>query len=69
VQKWTKADMPENRRPSGTVHPTQYSATDLTPTAQGRFYVGAGGAQAPPNVCQAPPNILVPKTKKRIVKI
>jgi len=38
--------------------------------AQGRFYVGAGGgAQAPPNVGQAPPNILVPTAKIRIVKI
>jgi len=36
---------------------------------QGRFYVGAGGAQAPPNVGQAPPNILVPTAKIRIVKI
>jgi len=36
---------------------------------QGRFYVGAGGAQAPPNVGQAPPNILVPTAKIRILKI
>ena len=36
---------------------------------QGRFYVGAEGAQAPPNVGQAPPNILVPTAKIRIVKI
>ena len=33
VWKWTKADMPGICRPSGTVQHTQYSSTDLTPTA------------------------------------
>ena len=36
---------------------------------QGRFYVGAGGGTGPPNVGQAPPNILVPTAKIRILKI
>jgi len=33
VGKWTKADMPGTCRPSGTFQHTQYSSTDLTPTA------------------------------------
>jgi len=33
VRKWTKVDMPENCRPSGTFQHTDYSSTDLTPTA------------------------------------
>jgi len=36
---------------------------------QGRFYVGAGGGTGPPKCWPGPPNILVPKAKKRIVKI
>ena len=32
-------------------------------SGQGRFYVGAGGAQAPPNVGQAPPNIFGSNSK------
>ena len=37
-------------------------------SCQGRFYVGAGGAQAP-KCWPGPPNILVPTAKIRIVKI
>jgi len=40
----------------------------LVPT-QGRFYVGAGEAQAPKCWPAPPPNILVPTAKIRIVKI
>jgi len=37
--------------------------------SQGRFYVGAGGAQPPPKCWPGPPNILVPTAKIRILKI
>ena len=38
------------------------------PHLQGRFYIGAGGGTGPPNVGQAPPNILVPTAKYALLK-
>ena len=47
---------------------TAYSVENFI-GAQGRFYVGAGGAAPPPKYWPAPPNILVPTAKIRVLKI
>ena len=68
-QQWSLLNRFRTEQGQWTLRCLQKEMAIYSVLVQGRFYVGAGGAQAPPNVGQAPQIFLVPTAKIRIVKI